>query len=152
MIKYQLVCEKDHEFAGWFQSSGAFDAQVKRNLLDCPTCGSTDVRKAIMAPNVATRDVDVTPMRAARAPGPGADPRAVAVHAEMVKAMRELRRKVEENAEYVGPRFAEEARRIHYKETEEKGIYGEATLADAKALAEEGIEFMPLPVLPEDHN
>lgn len=152
MIKYQLVCDNDHEFAGWFQNSQAFDAQVKRKLVDCPACGSNKVRKAIMAPNVATRDTDPAPIRAARSPDAAADPKLAAARAEMMKAMRELRRKVEENAEYVGPRFAEEARRIHYKETEEKGIYGEATLADAKALAEEGIDFLPLPVLPEDQN
>ena len=138
MIKYQLMCDKDHEFAGWFQSSDAFDAQVRRKLVDCPTCGSTKVRKALMAPSVATsrKKTEVS----------------TATRAEMMKAMRELRRKVEENAEYVGPRFAEEARRIHYKETEEKGIYGEASLDEAKELAEEGIDFLPLPVLPEDQN
>jgi hypothetical protein len=138
MIKYQLQCDKDHDFAGWFQSSDAFDKQVKRKLVDCPTCGSTKVRKALMAPSVATsrNKAAITP----------------AVQAEIVKAMREVRRKVEENAEYVGPRFAEEARKIHYKETDEKGIYGEASLAEAKELADEGIDFLPLPVLPEDQN
>jgi hypothetical protein len=138
MIKYQLQCDKDHDFAGWFQSSDAFDKQVKRKLVDCPTCGSTKVRKALMAPSVATsrKKAAITP----------------AAQAEIVKAMREVRRKVEENAEYVGPRFAEEARKIHYKETDEKGIYGEASLAEAKELADEGIDFLPLPVLPEDQN
>ena len=138
MIKFQLQCEKDHDFAGWFQSGDAFDAQVKRKLVECPTCGSTEVRKALMAPNVAT-----SKKKAAAAPE---------AQAEIAKAMREVRRKVEETAEYVGPRFAEEARRIHYKETEEKGIYGEASLTEAKELADEGIDFMPLPVLPEDQN
>lgn len=138
MIKYQLQCEKDHDFVGWFQSSDAFDKQVKRKLVDCPNCGSTKVRKALMAPSVATsrKKTEITP----------------AARAEIVKAMREVREKVEQNAEYVGPRFAEEARRIHYKETEEKGIYGEASLSEAKELADEGIDFMPLPVLPEDQN
>ena len=91
-----------------------------------------------MAPNVAT-----SKKKAAAAPE---------AQAEIAKAMREIRRKVEETAEYVGPRFAEEARRIHYKETGEKGIYGEASLTEAKELADEGIDFMPLPVLPEDQN
>ncbi len=138
MIKYQLQCDKDHDFAGWFRSSDAFDTQVKRKLIDCPTCGSTKVRKALMAPNVSTskKKTDITP----------------AARDEIAKAMREVRRKVEENAEYVGPRFAEEARRIHYKETEEKGIYGEASLSEAEELADEGIDFLPLPVLPEDQN
>ena len=137
MIKYQLVCDKEHEFAGWFQSGDAFDRQVKRKLVDCPSCGSTKVRKALMAPNVAVRKEQAVSQQ---------------TRAEIMKAMRELRRKVEDNAEYVGPRFAEEARRIHYKESEEKGIYGEASLAEAKELADEGIDFVPLPVLPEDQN
>lgn len=140
MIKYQLVCDNEHEFAGWFRSSEDFDKQVKRKLVDCPDCGSKKVEKALMAPNVSTsrkKAVELPPEK----------------RAELVNAMREIRKKVEENAEYVGPRFAEEARRIHYKETDEgKGIYGEATLAEAKELAEEGIDFMPLPVLPEDQN
>ena len=138
MIKYQLQCDKDHNFAGWFQSSDAFDKQLKRKLVDCPTCGSHKVRKALMAPSVATsrKKAEITP----------------AAQAEIIKAMREVRRKVEENAEYVGPRFAEEARKIHYKEADEKGIYGEASLAEAKELADEGIDFLPLPVLPEDQN
>jgi len=154
MIKYQLQCDKDHDFAGWFASSDAFDKQVERKLVECPECGSTEVRKALMAPNVATsrKKAAVETAKATEARG------------EIVKAMREMRRKVEENAEYVGPRFAEEARRIHYKETEgakdekgadgkkSKGIYGEASLSEAKELAEEGIDFLPLPVLPEDQN
>ena len=140
MIKYQLVCDNEHDFAGWFRSSEDFDKQLKRKLVECPDCGSKKVEKALMAPNVSTsrkKAVDVPPGK----------------RAELIKAMREIRKKVEENAEYVGPRFAEEARRIHYKETDEdKGIYGEATLAEAKELAEEGIDFMPLPALPEDQN
>lgn len=139
MIKYQLQCEKDHDFVGWFQSSDAFDKQVKRKLVDCPTCGSTKVRKALMAPSVSTTKKQTAA-------------KTETAKAEIMKAMREVRRKVEDNAEYVGPRFAEEARRIHYKETDEKGIYGEASLDEAKELAEEGIDFMPLPVLPEDQN
>lgn len=138
MIKFSIQCDKDHEFAGWFQSGDAFDAQLKRKLIECPTCGSTNVRKSLMAPSVST-----SRKKAAMAP---------AARAEIAEAMREVRRKVEEHAEYVGPRFAEEARRIHYKETEEKGIYGEASLEEAKELAEEGIDFLPLPVLPEDQN
>jgi hypothetical protein len=139
MIKYQLTCDQEHDFAGWFKSGEAFDKQVKRKLVDCPECGSTKVRKALMAPSVSTsrKKTDITAAKA---------------HAEVMAAMREVRKKVEESAEYVGPRFAEEARRIHYKETEEKGIYGEASLAEAKELADEGIEFLPLPILPEDQN
>ena len=138
MIKYQLECDKEHSFAGWFQSSEAFDKQLKRKLVECPNCGSKKVHKALMAPNVATsrKKTELTAQ----------------AKAELMQAMREIRSKVEETAEYVGPRFAEEARRIHYKETSEKGIYGEASLSEAKELLEEGIDFMPLPVLPEDQN
>jgi len=139
MIKYQLICKNDHEFAGWFKSSDAFDQQVTRKLVDCPDCGSKSIAKTLMAPNLTTskkKSVDKTAQ----------------TQGEILQAMRELRTKVEENAEYVGPKFAEEARRIHYKETEAKGIYGEASLSEAKELADEGIDFLPLPVLPEDQN
>lgn len=139
MIKFQLNCENDHEFSGWFQSGEAFDKQVKRGLVDCPTCGSSKVQKALMAPSVSTTRRKIAA--------------AETMQADVLKAMREVRRKVTENAEYVGPRFAEEARRIHYKETDDgKGIYGEATISEARELADEGIEFLPLPVLPEDQN
>jgi len=138
MIKYNLECDKDHQFAGWFQSSAAFDQQAKRKLVDCPTCGSTEIRKALMAPNVTTSRKSSEVAEKSRN--------------EIMSTLRQIRKKVEESAEYVGPRFAEEARRMHYKETEEKGIYGEASLDEARALSEEGIDILPLPTLPEDQN
>ena len=155
MIRYQLQCEKDHAFEAWFNNSAAYDKQVKRKLVTCPECGSTKVSKAIMAPNVGVKGNKKTdlpvPVKPTARPEP-VDPKVLAAQQVIMTAMRKLRKTVEENAEYVGPRFAEEARKIHYKESEEKGIYGEATPGDVKDLLEEGVEIHPLPVLPEDQN
>ena len=148
MIRYQLKCENDHSFDGWFANSAAFDKQAAANLVTCPACGSTAVEKSLMAPNVTTSKKSSK----AQVPALQDDGKRAAAQAEIMTAMRELRRKIEDSAEYVGPRFAEEARRMHYKETETKGIYGEASLSDAKELADEGIAFHPLPILPEDQN
>jgi hypothetical protein len=145
MIRYALVCDKAHEFEGWFKNAAEFDRQLARKRLECPECGSAKIGKALMAPAVAgaapAPSTEVVPVAAP-------DPRKAAV----VEALREMRRLVTENADYVGNRFPEEARKIHYKEAEPRGIYGEATLEEAKGLAEEGIGFHPLPVLPEDRN
>jgi hypothetical protein len=148
MIRYDLICAQGHAFDAWFRDSAAYDEQAARGHVACVVCGVTQVEKQIMAPAIAAKS-----HRASDEPkvpvfsGP-ADPRA-----RMALAlMRELRQKVEATAEYVGPRFAEEARKIHYEEAEKRGIYGEASLAEARALAEEGIEAHPLPVLPEDTN
>ena len=156
MIRYQLQCEKEHGFEAWFQNSEAFDKQVKRKQVTCPECGSTKVSKAIMAPNVGIKSNKKSSLPVPAAPPSPAneptDPRVAEARREVMAAMRKLRQAVEENSEYVGPRFAEEARRIHYKEAEEKGIYGEASSDEVKELTEEGIEIYPLPVLPEDQN
>lgn len=150
MIRYSLECQKGHVFDGWFKSSDAYDRQAKRKLVTCPECGSSKVSKSIMAPNVSTtKGREVVPM-ANEASEP--DTRVAAARNELIAAMRKLREAVETNAEYVGPKFAEEARKIHYGETEEKGIYGEATPAEVKDLHDEGIACHPLPVLPEDKN
>ena len=156
MIRYQLQCEKEHGFEAWFRNSEAFDKQVKRKQVTCPECGSTKVSKAIMAPNVGVKSnkkssLPVPAGPSAPMPEP-ADPRVAEARREVMAAMRKLRKAVEDNAEYVGPKFAEEARRIHYKEAEEKGIYGEASTEEVKELTEEGIDIYPLPVLPEDQN
>jgi hypothetical protein len=145
MIRYDLICTDGHAFDGWFSDSSAYDTQAKRGLVACTVCGSAKVEKQLMAPGIASKSNknDVQPMAA----GP-LDPRAKA----MMDMMRQFRKAATENAEYVGPRFAEEARKIHYKESEERGIYGEASAGDAKALVEEGIEVHPLPRLPEDGN
>jgi hypothetical protein len=159
MIRYRLKCEKRHEFEAWFADSAAFDRQAKRREISCPRCGTTRVEKAPMAPAIARRTVKRR--RAAKPaepvathPGAQAQPEThrLAAHGELAAAMRKMRAEIEAKSEYVGPRFPEEARKIHYEEAPARGIYGEATHEEAQALAEEGIEFFPLPPLPEDHN
>ena len=141
MIRFALICEHDHEFEGWFRSNEDFDTQKKRGFVDCPSCGSHKVQKALMAPAVSTARKQET---IALAMGE-AQKQALA----QLKAMAE---KVRENADYVGDKFAEEARKIHFGETDPRGIYGEATLEEAKGLAEDGVDFMPIPVFPDDRN
>ena len=141
MIRFSLICDHDHEFEAWFRSNDDFDRQKKRGFVDCPTCGSTKVQKALMAPAVST--------------GRKQEKIALAMNEMQKKAMAEMKalsEKIRENADYVGDKFAEEARKIHFGETEARGIYGEATLDEAKSLAEDGVGFMPIPVFPEDRN
>ncbi len=171
MIRYALSCADGHQFESWFANSAAFDKQQKRALVSCPVCGSTKVEKAIMAPRLARADVEeaappAPPPAAPEAPPPSASvfppmplpPGKTAVammspqERELRKKLKELRDHVTKNAHYVGPRFPEEARKMHYGEIEHRSIYGEASPDEAKALHEEGIEFHPLPVLPDDHN
>jgi hypothetical protein len=152
MIRYRLKCEKHHEFEGWFTNSAAFDRQAKRGLVTCPRCGTHKVQKALMTPGIAKGA-----KRKRSEPAPAAQAAAqeihrLAAHGELAAAMRKLRTEIEAKSEYVGPRFPEEARKIHYEEVPARGIYGEATREEAKALSEEGIEFFPLPILPEDQN
>ena len=131
MIVYNLRCAGGHEFEGWFKDSAAFDAQATSSKLVCPVCDSRKVEKAIMAPAVAgTRKNDVTAPEEMR---------------KMRQFMTGLRKYVQDNAEYVGPRFAEEARKIHYGESEERQIYGESTVKEAVELVEEGVDVAPLP-------
>lgn len=145
MIRYGLVCDRRHEFESWFRDSATSDAQLAAGAVECPVCGSARVEKQLMAPAVRTRKGAEAARQRVAAPG---DER----QKKLLEAMRMLRRKVEASAEYVGERFSEEARRIHYQEAAARGIYGEATLEEAKALVEEGIEAHPLPWLPEDAN
>lgn len=163
MIRYSLVCPKSHRFEGWFRSSVAYDKQAKRGLVTCPRCGSTEITKALMAPSVKTSgDKRRRSKGAAQQTPPEARPEAVpagTTHAsipssqkEFIKLVEKVRDHVEKNAEYVGPRFAEEARKIHYEETPPRGIYGEATPGEVRELGEEGIEVYPLPGLPKDKN
>ena len=137
MIRYSLVCASGHEFDGWFSSSDAFEAQARDGDVVCPHCGSAEVSKALMAPNVATS-------KAADDAG--------SVSPDMLEVAQKVREHVENTADYVGDRFAEEARKIHYEEVEPRGIYGEATPSEAVELKEEGVEFHPLPPIPEDQN
>jgi hypothetical protein len=147
MIRYDLVCDKEHAFDGWFRNSEAYDAQAAAGRVVCPVCGSTTVVKQLMTPGIPAKSNQ-------RAEGrmPVFTGRKDEKVSELVEAVRKLRRQVEENADYVGDRFAEEARRIHYNEVKPRGIYGEASLEEAKALLEEGVEVHPLPPLPEDSN
>ncbi len=146
MIRYDLTCDHGHDFDGWFSDSAAYDAQAASGLVACSHCGSAKIEKQLMTPGVpakANRRAE-TSQTMVTAP----DPRLKA----MMTMMREMRKHVEANSEHVGDRFAEEARKIHYGESEKRGIYGEATSDDAKSLIEEGIEVHPLPRLPEDTN
>ena len=159
MIRYNLVCDKDHEFESWFQDSAAYDKQAKRGLVSCPLCGSAKVEKAIMAPRVARKDKStsiVAPDESA-APAPAADaPTPVAMislqEREFRKKLKELRDHLTSNADNVGKKFPEEARKMHYGEIEHRSIYGVASPDEAKELSEEGIEFHPLPSLPDERN
>lgn len=133
MIKYRLICEREHEFDGWFAGSAAFDEQVAGGAVACPICDSHKVTKALMAPSV------VTSKKAKNSSTP--DDAAEQVHMFMSK----VRAHVEAHFDYVGDQFADEARRIHYGETEAREIYGETTLDEAKELIEEGVSVAPLP-------
>jgi hypothetical protein len=153
MIRYRLTCDKAHEFEAWFSNAAAYDAQAGRRQLSCPACGSTSVEKALMAPSVIKTPKGARKkapaQAAAMAPEPaGKEAQPVAAHHELVDTIRKLRAK----SEYVGRKFSEEARKIHHEEAPARGIHGEATPEEAEALSEEGIEFFPLPILPEDHN
>jgi hypothetical protein len=137
MIKYALACDHDHAFEGWFGSSSDYDDQAARGLVDCPMCGSKGVRKQIMSPAVAGTKAQ----KSAPEPTP-------AMREMMMSAMGEVRRQVEENFDYVGDSFAREARDIHDGKSEERGIYGEATPQEVKALVGDGIQVAPLPPAP----
>jgi hypothetical protein len=145
MIRYRLSCPDRHEFDAWFRSSATFDVQAGAGQVACPECGSHAVEKAMMAPSVKTSRSEDKAVKAKR-------PMASLMPPEIQAMMRKIRDHVHDNADYVGGKFAEEARKMHYEETEARGIYGEATLEEAQALHEEGIPFQPLPVLPEDQN
>jgi len=163
MIRYSLQCDKKHTFEGWFANSAAFDKQKKRGLVSCPKCGSTGVQKALMAPNVVTSEKAARKPRRApaeRSASPSVSAPAVGAQnlafspeqREVLSRLRKLRDEVLAKSDYVGPRFAEEARRIHDNETPARGIHGEASLEDVKSLAEDGIDVFPVPVLPDDQN
>lgn len=141
MIQYSLHCSKGHQYDAWFKNASAFDEQQARGIVTCAVCGDGAIEKAPMAPAVARTDQGKVSLSAAH---PDA--------AKFRQMLRAYRSKVTSEADYVGDKFAEEARKIHFEEVEARGIYGEATREEVVALAEEGIEFMPLPELPEEHN
>ena len=166
MIRYALACDQGHTFESWFQNSAAYDKQAKRGLVTCPHCGSAKVEKALMAPRLSgtkkrgrisapTHEAPAAAQVPATVPTPDA-PAPVAMvspqEREFRKKLRELREHLTKNADYVGQKFPEEARKMHYGEVEHRSIYGEASPQDAKELHEEGIEFHPLPVLPDERN
>ena len=156
MIHYNLRCERGHSFESWFQSSSAYESQEKRKLVNCPACGSTKVERAIMAPQIVSKRGRDS---AAPAPAPGAEVTAPTSTPLMMAQERELRAKIKElrdhivkNADNVGERFPNEARKMHYGDIEHRPIYGEASPEEARSLIEEGVEVSPLPVLPDDRN
>ena len=141
MIRFSLHCDQTHDFEGWFRDNADYDTQSKRGFVECPVCGSKTVSKALMAPAVST--------------GRKREKMALAANADQKRVMAELKQlaeKMRENSDYVGDKFAEEARKIHFGETEARGIYGEATPEEARDLIEDGVEFMPIPVFPDDRN
>jgi hypothetical protein len=147
MIRYDLICQEEHAFDGWFADSASFDKQLAAGLVACSQCGTQKVRKQLMAPGIPAKS-----NRQAEAPARMAAGAMPAEAAKMLEMMRAYRKAVADNAENVGDKFAEEARKIHNNEAEKRGIYGEAKPDEAKALWKEGIEVYPLPRLPEDGN
>jgi len=143
VIAYSLVCKDGHEFEGWFSNSEAYATQAKAGDLVCPVCGDGGVTKAIMAPAVKTSITKAKGRDAVATPDE---------QQKLRKFVAGFRKYVEENADYVGPKFSEEARKIHYGETEARHIYGESTVREAQELIEEGIEIAPMPPDPSDLN
>ncbi|MBB4479248.1 DUF1178 family protein [Rhizobium etli] len=140
MIRYSLTCDNAHEFEGWFSESADFDRQVATGFLTCPVCHSATISKLLMAPSVLTaRKKDERQTLAMDA-----------MRQEALQKLKEAVAAVKANSEDVGTKFPEEARKIHYGEADARGIIGQATLDEAQALVEEGIEIAAIPVLPED--
>jgi hypothetical protein len=159
MILYTLACENGHTFESWFANSAAYDKQVKRSLVTCPACNSAKVEKALMAPRLSgtkKRGDAAVPANTSEPATAPATPGPVAMMSpqehELRKKLKEIREHLTKNADYVGQKFPEEARKMHYGEMEHRSIYGEASPDQAKELHDEGIEFHPLPVLPEERN
>ena len=156
MIRYSLRCERGHDFESWFQNSSAYDSQHKRGLVSCPMCESTKVEKAIMAPRIARKGKSKSaPEPVVAAPAEDTAPASLVMapqEREFLSKLRELRDHVLKNADDVGNKFPEEARKMHYGDIEQRAIYGEATADEARSLVDEGIEVAALPVLPGDRN
>jgi len=161
MIRYALACDKGHVFESWFQNSAAYERQAKAALITCPVCNSAKVEKTLMAPGVVgAKKRAGAPPASPSSPRPAADTADTATPVAMMspqeqefrKKLKELRDHLTKNADYVGQKFPEEARKMHYGDIEHRSIYGEASPDQAKELHEEGIEFHPLPVLPDERN
>jgi hypothetical protein len=165
MIRYSLRCERGHAFESWFQSSSAYESQEKRKLVSCPACGSVKVERAIMAPRIVSkkgRDRAPVPAETADSPAAtdvtaqgsaqGSTPLLMAQERELRAKIKELRDHIVKNADNVGEKFPNEARKMHYGDIEHRPIYGEASPDEARALIDEGVEVSPLPILPDDRN
>lgn len=157
MIRYRLICDQRHDFEAWFRSSDDCDHQLASGALTCPMCGSATIERGLMAPAVSKGRREPAPMPVPQQAQPeGAGEQAVLASdpklAAMVSALREIRDRIVAEADNVGERFPEEARRIHYGEAEARGIYGQASADEAAELLDEGIELMPLPVFPDERN
>jgi hypothetical protein len=157
MIRYNLRCDRGHAFESWFQSSSAYESQEKRKLVSCPACGSVKVERAIMAPQIVSKKGrEAAPMPAetpaAEATAQGSTPLLMAQELELRAKIKELRDHIVKNADNVGERFPNEARKMHYGDIEHRPIYGEASPEEARSLIDEGVEVSPLPVLPDDRN
>ncbi|UTW55741.1 DUF1178 family protein [Kordiimonas sp. SCSIO 12610] len=166
MIVFDLKCNNDHKFEAWFQSSNAFMEQQQKGIVECPFCGSSDVQKAIMAPNVAAKsnqkpeaspkpssEVSQSTYKGSSKSVAATTSPKVEIPKELAEAAQEfaktVKKHVEDNCDYVGKEFAEEARKIHYGETTERGIYGEASADETAELIEEGIDILPIPIAPK---
>ena len=165
MIRYSLQCDQSHTFESWFQSSAAYESQEKRKLVNCPVCGSAKVQRSIMAPQIVSkkgrdgqsnRDDQSNhvpaPPQTAEVTATGSTPLLMAQERELRAKLRELRDQIVKNADNVGERFPNEARKMHYGDIEHRPIYGEASPEEARSLIDEGVEVSPLPVLPDDRN
>lgn len=160
MIKYALICDQEHEFESWFPNADAYDQQVKRGFVECPHCQSKKISKALMAPAVSTsrrkeamRETVMPDVPAVPAAMPDAPVALLDETQQQMRAMiRELHEKLTENSTDVGENFTDEARKIHSGEAPERSIHGRASLDEAKALIEEGIPVLPLPVPPDERN
>jgi hypothetical protein len=158
MIRYNLRCDHGHAFESWFQSSSAYESQEKRKLVSCPACGSTKVERAIMAPQIASKknrdraNMAPSPAASTEVAAPASTPLMMAQERELRAKLKELRDHIVKNADNVGERFPNEARKMHYGDIEHRPIYGEASPEEARSLIDEGVEVSPLPVLPDDRN
>jgi hypothetical protein len=156
MIRYNLRCDRGHAFESWFQSSSAYESQEKRKLVSCPACDSTKVERAIMAPQIVSKkgkdSAAPSPAPSTEVTTPASTPLMMAQERELRAKLKELRDHITKNADNVGERFPNEARKMHYGDIEHRPIYGEASPEEARSLIDEGVEVSPLPVLPDDRN
>ena len=157
MIRYNLRCDHGHAFESWFQNSSAYESQERRKLVSCPACGSVKVERAIMAPQVVSKKgrdsvAPSPPAASTEIAAPASTPLLMAQERELRAKLKELRDHIVKNADNVGERFPNEARKMHYGDIEHRPIYGEASPEEARSLIDEGVEVSPLPVLPDDRN